>query len=136
MRRRLPPWLVRAFVVALAAATAYGVVAVALQVPLGVVHAGADDLADEGHHAQHHHRHDLDDGVDAPASAEHDHFDCCLARVANAAAPAIEATRAPAPVAAAIRPRWHPRVQPSRPRPWRASLGRDPPRANQSRLAP
>jgi len=135
MRRRLLPWLVRASIVALAATTAHGVVAVALQVPLGVVNAATVDLAGEGAHEHLLHHHAAPATEQAPPPAHHDHFDCCVARVAIAGALAIEPIEPPAPVATAIRPRWHPRLQPSRPRPWRASLGRHPPAAIRSRLA-
>lgn len=48
MRCRPTSWLVRGPLVALAATTAYGVVAVALQVPLSVVNAADGDLAGPG----------------------------------------------------------------------------------------
>jgi hypothetical protein len=134
MRSRTRPRLVRGSIVALAAATAYGVVAVALQVPLSVTQAAGDLAGSDAHHHHHHHPQDVRD-VEPPAPTTHDHFDCCVARLASSGAPAIEPTEPPAPVAAAEPVRWHPRLQPPRPRPWRASLGRHPPAGARARLA-
>jgi hypothetical protein len=131
MRWRPHPWLVRGSIAALAATTAYGVVAVALQVPLSVVNAAADDPVGFG---EHHHHHAVD-AEHLPGQAHPDHFDCCVARLASAGAAAIEPTEPPVPVAAVERPRWHPRLQPPRARPWRASLGRHPPVVDHDRLA-
>jgi hypothetical protein len=131
MRRRSCPWLVRGSLVALAATTAYGVVAVALQVPLAVVNTAADDLAGFG---EHHHPHDLD-AERLPANVHPEHFDCCVARLATAGGLASEPTEPPVPVPTVERPPWHPRLQPPRARPWRASLGRHPPVADRDRLA-
>jgi hypothetical protein len=131
MRRRPDPWLVRGSLAALAATTAYGVVAVALQVPLSVVNAAADDLAGFG---EHHHQHTVD-AETPPAQAHPEHFDCCVARLASVGAVAIEPIEPPVPLQAVERPRWHPRLQPPRARPWRASLGRHPPVVDEDRLA-
>jgi hypothetical protein len=140
MRDRPTSWLVRGSLVALAATTAYGVVAVALQVPLSVVNAAASAVAyaaasDVAGADGHHHAHDAAHALPGPAPSPHEHFDCCVARLASSGAPAVEPIEPSAPVAAAQRTRWHPRLQPSRPRPWRASLGRHPPPGDRARLA-
>jgi hypothetical protein len=134
MRHRPSSWLVRGPLAALAASTAYGVVAVALQVPLAVVDAAAGAPAGPGVH-RHHHPDPASHADPGPAPSPHEHFDCCVARLASSGAPAVEPIEPPAPNTAAQRTRWHPRLQPPRPRPWRASLGRHPPVGDEARLA-
>jgi hypothetical protein len=134
MRRTVRPRSVARWPFALAAAIAYGMVASSFGVPLAHREASSGSVTEHGADCR-------DDAGSAPAHVGSvgiepsgrdrgpapDPFACCTMRLGTVGTPALTLDHVPRLEPEARRVRAPRPRMPSRPRPWRVSLGRHPP---------